>query len=140
MRSPRDPRHVARIIAIMDLYSHFFTPDHQDISILNPDSLEFSNYSKTLREKLVSGVRDNIKSIDELIDSHSDPVKSTDLDILLLQIVRVAIYEGFIIKSVPPKVAIDEAIELTRDFGLELSTRKVSGILGKVFDKTLKKD
>jgi len=135
MKSFKDPRHIARIISVMDLYKLFFSEDLEDFDYEN---LELGNFSKTLHEHLVQGVKDHHKQIDDLIDLYSEPVKSQDLDNLLLQIIRVAVYEGFIAKSVPPKVAVDEAIELTRDFGIELSSRKVSGILGKIFDNKAK--
>lgn len=136
MKSFKDPRHVARIISIMDLYRYFFP--EASLEDFDTEDLELGNYSKKIRESLVSGVREHYKEIDELIDKYSQPVKSADLDTLSLQIVRTAVYEGFIASNIPPKVAIDEAIELTRDFGLDNATKKVGGILGKIFDSLVK--
>lgn len=137
MKSAKDPRHVARIISVMDLYKFFF-PDTQIINDFDIADLEIGNFSKKIYESLTTGVKEHAPEIDVIIDKHSVPLKTTDLDTLLLQIIRVAVFEGFIAKSVPPKVAVDEAIELTRDFGIEIATRKVSGILGKIFDSELK--
>ncbi len=132
MKSVKDPRHIARIISVMDLYKNFFLESSEvDFDL---DGLELGNFSKKIREALTLGVKENYKAIDILIDKHSEPVKTADLDNLQLQIIRVAVYEGFFAKSVPPKVAVDEAIELTRDFGIEMATRKVGGILGKIFE------
>lgn len=142
MRSAKDPRHLARVVSVMDLYNHFFSSEHyMELANENGDEdLDIGNFSQKLRDTLVQGVKEKHIEIDTLIDKHSDPVKVTDLDNLILQVLRIAIYEGFIAKSVPPKVAVDEAIELTRDFGLELSSKKVSGILGKIFENLVKKE
>ncbi len=137
MKSIKDPRHIARILSVMDLYEHFFSHDGEETELAIPfemEDLELGNYSKKIREADTVGVKEHFEQIDELIDRYSDPVKSVDLDTLQLQIIRVAIYEGFIAKSVPPKVAVDEAIELTRDFGIEMASKKVAGILGKIFE------
>lgn len=143
MKSAKDPRHIARVVSVMDLYNFYFgaevTPE-LGVDDASDEDLNVGNYSKKMHETLVSGVKEHYTEIDKLIDTYSVPVKSTDLDNLILQIIRIAVYEGFIAKSVPPKVAVDEAIELTRDFGLELSSKKVSGILGKIFENLVKKE
>jgi len=51
-----------------------------------------------------------------------------------LQILRIAIYEGFIGKITPPKVSIDEAIEIAKDFGGESSSKFVNGVLGAIYE------
>jgi transcription antitermination protein NusB len=142
MRSAKDPRHLARVVAVMDLYNFFFGADIAPEAIQSDsedEDLDIGNYSKKIHETLVNGVKESFTDIDVVINEHSDPVKTADLDNLILQIIRVAVYEAFVLKSVPPKVAVDEAIELTRDFGLELSSKKVSGILGKIFDNLVEK-
>lgn len=134
MRTAKDPRHLARIIAAMELYNYFFDTE-TDNRKFNPDSLEFGNYSKKLMRHLYDNVIAKQEEIDSIIDSHSDPIKVSDLDTLSLQIIRIAILEGFLERFTPPKVAVDEAIELIKDFGSENYKRKVSGILGKIFEK-----
>ena len=134
MRSVNDPRHIARILAVMDLYEHFFGKDIEGMSILDTEELEIGNYSNKLRESILNGVKEKHSEIDELINKYSDPVKTTDLDLVQLQVLRISVYEGFIAKTIPPKVAVDEAIELTRDFGMDVSAKKIAGILGKIFD------
>lgn len=134
MRSPKDPRHIARILAVMDLYNLYFDKDNSGLEKLNSDELEVGNFSPKIRESIVAGVKENLEKIDSIINDHSDPVKTSDLDLVLLQIIRSAIFEGFIAKSIPPRVAVDEAIELTRDFGMDTAAKKAGGILGKVFD------
>lgn len=134
MRSPKDPRHIARILAVMDLYNFYFDKDNAGFEKLNSDELEVGNFSPKIREAIVEGVKANTEEIDIIINDHSDPMKTSDLDLVLLQIIRAAVYEGFIAKTIPPRVSVDEAIELTRDFGMDTSAKKAGGILGKIFD------
>lgn len=93
------------------------------------------SYSKKLAEKILNGLKDQNDRLDVYIDTYSSPVKSKDLDPLSLVVLRLAIYEGFDACITPPKVAVDEAIELLRDFGADIYTKKVAGILGKIYEK-----
>ncbi len=140
MRNLNDPRHIARILSVMDLYEHFFGQQFEGLTTLGSEELDIGNYSKKMRESIVSGVKEKFHDIDKIIDAFSEPMKTADLDLLILQIIRISLWEGFVSKSVPPKVAVDEAIELARDFGLDLEAKKVGGILGKVFDNLVKKE
>lgn len=146
MRSRKDPRHIARIIAVMHLYEFFFSndeslnnPNHQNERFIDVQALlkAVKNHSKKLEHELIKGVKDYFEKADQIINENSTLIKSEDLELLTLIILRVAIYEGFISKITPPKVAIDEAIELTKDFGLaESETKKVAGILGRIITNT----
>ena len=49
-----------------------------------------------------------------------------------LEILRIAIFELYIARNVPPKVAIDEAVELAKDYAGENSSKFVNGVLGTV--------
>ncbi|BDQ04865.1 MAG: hypothetical protein KatS3mg084_0383 [Candidatus Dojkabacteria bacterium] len=133
MRSIRDPRHIARVLAVIHLYNNFFGQSYP-VEKWNVDDLEIGNYSTRLKNAIVQGVQEKHNEIDELINKYSHPVKTTDLDLVQLTILRVAVCEGFLLQLVPPKVAIDEAIELTRDFGMEYSVDKIAGILGNIYN------
>jgi N utilization substance protein B len=138
MRSIKDPRHIARILSVIDLYNYFFLRDYA-VEKLAVDELQLGNYSAKLKDSIVKGVKEKYTEIDELINKHSSPVKTKDLDLVQLTILRIAVYEGFLSGLVPPKVAVDEAIELTRDFGMEYSVDKIAGILGNLYTNTIKK-
>lgn len=140
MRNLNDPRHIARILSVMDLYEFFFGAEFEGLQTLAAEDLELGNYSKKIREEAVPGVKESSVQIDEIVNKYSDPVKTADLDLLLLQIIRLAVWEGFIGKTVPEKVAVDEAIEITRDFGMDKDAKKVGGILGKIFDNLAVKE
>lgn len=52
-----------------------------------------------------------------------------------LAVLRLAIFELLVQKSEPPKVIIDEAVELAKEFGSENSASFVNGALGNIYDK-----
>lgn len=52
-----------------------------------------------------------------------------------LAILRLAVWELFYKRKTPPKVAIDEAIELAKEFGAENSPSFINGVLGTIFKK-----
>ena len=117
----------------MYLSQFFYSDKDFTIDLCDLSRLVGYSYSKELFKSLVDGVKGCYADIDKYIDSVSTPIKTVDLNNVLLQILRISVYEGFMAKITPRKVAIDEAIELTRDFGFtESETKKISGILGKL--------
>ncbi|HVX92512.1 MAG TPA: transcription antitermination factor NusB, partial [Candidatus Dojkabacteria bacterium] len=99
------------------------------------DEIDRNKYDKDLFDQLVKGIQENKEEIDKIITQYApqwpvDQIKKIDLEIM-----RLAILEGFILKITPPKVAIDEAIELSKDFGGSTSDKFVNGVLGAIYDK-----
>ena len=81
-------------------------------------------------EERVEGVLEAMAAIDEVIRRHApawplDQVSAVDRNIL-----RIALYELRPGSPTPPKVAINEAVELAKEFGGEGSSRFVNGVLG----------
>lgn len=114
-----DPRHKQRIALVQQLYSYSFDPKF--IYKLNKSSeLQFSN------------VVQNIPKIDLLITEHApkypiDQIAKADLAIL-----RLAIYELAIDQKEPPKVVINEAVELAKEMGSDRSFAFVNAVLGAI--------
>jgi len=82
---------------------------------------------------LVDGVLENIKDIDAIIQPAApewpiDQIAGVDKAVL-----RLGIYELLLAQEVPPKVAINEAVELAKAFGGENSSKFVNGVLGTVY-------
>ena len=81
-------------------------------------------------EERVTGVLEAMADIDEVIRRHAtawplDQISAVDRNIL-----RIALYELRPGSPTPPKVAINEAVELAKEFGGEGSSRFVNGVLG----------
>ncbi len=83
-------------------------------------------------EELIAGTLENLQRIDETI---SDAAKNWSLDRIArcdLAILRLAIYELFFRKDIPPVVSINEAIDLAKIYSTEESHKFVNGVLDTV--------
>ena len=95
----------------------------------HPQRQEVIDFSKILLE----GTAKNINTIDELIKKY---VKNWEIDRMAIidrNILRLACYELYFVDEIPPKVSINEAIELAKRFGDVDSPRFVNGILDKIY-------
>jgi len=90
---------------------------------------------KTFIWQLVTGVVANLKEINEIIAKAAPQWPLNQISIVDRNVLRIGIYEllyGDKV-AVPPKVAINEAIELAKSFGGENSGKFVNGVLGTVY-------
>lgn len=110
MKTAKDPRHLKRIALMQDLFTYSFT--QKKTASTRPIILELKQIDKLISESAPDRPLDEINKID-------------------LSILRLSVFE-LIISKVPPKVAIDEAIELGKKFGSDSSAGFINGVLGKV--------
>ena len=90
---------------------------------------------KTFIWQLVIGVVANLKEIDEIIAKAAPQWPIEQISIVDRNVLRIGIYEllyGDKV-AVPPKVAINEAIELAKSFGGDNSGKFINGVLGTVY-------
>jgi N utilization substance protein B len=141
MKVKPDPRHQARVAALQALFEWSFNSTNIE-EIVRRDIADYNRF-ETPRESeiapdqdlalfLVNGVTENLETIDKIIEECAPEwpigqIAKTDLEVL-----RIAIFELYIARNVPPKVAIDEAVELAKEFGGENSSKFVNGVLGTV--------
>lgn len=139
MKRATDPRHLARVLALQKLFSMDFNKDESQVEELPLDELvtlnEIEEYHKELYEKIVAGVPENKDVIDKMITEYAPQWPITQMKLVDIQILRIAIFEGFIGKITPPKVALDEAIEIAKEFGGETSSKFINGVLGAIYEK-----
>lgn len=139
MKRSTDPRHQARILVLQELFSKYFKKgDIQTENISMKDLLELNemtDYDKELYKKILDGVIENQEEIDILIQKYAPQWPIEQMKLVDLQILRMAIYEGFVGMITPPKVAIDEAIEVAKDFGGEINSKFVNGVLGAIYEQ-----
>ena len=144
MKRSTDPRHQARILALQELFSRFFGLSdfpRENISLKELVEInEMGEYDEELYKKLVEGVMHNTENIDKIIIRYAPQWPIEQMKLVDLQILRIAIFEGFEEKITPPKVAIDEAIEVARSFGGEVSSKFVNGVLGAIYEETKKEE
>jgi len=140
-------RHLGRIVALQSLYEYEFrlqsedkTVDIDEILVRNLDRYESAIEDKAFVEALVKGVLKVQDDLDAKIvpiapDWPIDQIARIDRNIL-----RIGVYELLHQADVvPPKVAINEAVELAKAFGSDNSSKFVNGVLGTAY-RTLVED
>lgn len=133
MKSKSDPRHEARRIALAILFGQSFpSTDGKQLPKLAKEVLARENFDKKLAESLIEGVSKNQKKIDQLVEKAAPEWPLAQIARVDLICLRIALFELYVAKKVPPKVAIDEAIELAKEFGSEQSGKFVNGVLGTI--------
>ncbi|MEX2043561.1 MAG: transcription antitermination factor NusB [Patescibacteria group bacterium] len=135
-------RHVLRTILMQSLYEQEFHPKTslKDISERYLKREQVSDEEHAYIEHAAAGLAKRRKAIDKLIVKHApewplDQIASIDRAVL-----RLGIYEVLYSEEVPPKVAINEAVELAKAFGGENSGSFVNGVLGTVYRGSNKYD
>ncbi len=132
-------RHLQRSIAMQTLFEWDFKGQHNDQSreILGRNMVEFApGIEDTLfAEHLIEGTLREQKTIDALIVKCAPEWPLEQVTVMDRNILRLGIYELMFGKydEVPPKVAINEAIELAKSFGSDASPRFVNGVLGTIY-------
>ena len=127
-------RHQARILALQALYEYDLTGherDDIDESLLNDDAVPPSvrDYASALFE----GVLRDLDAIDPVIAEAAPAFPVPQLAAVDRNVLRIAVYElKHQRKTVPLRVAINEAIEIAKNFGAENSSRFVHGVLGTI--------
>lgn len=81
----------------------------------------------------VIGVVDNVDKIDAELAAFAPNWRLNDMSIVDRNILRLGVYELKFTQNIPPKVAINEAIELAKSYGGPSSGKFVNGILGAIY-------
>lgn len=133
-------RHLGRIIALQTLYEQDFRVDEcQDKSFDLKSVLKrnISRYHKTVDdsefiEQLVLGVNSKKTELDAVLQPVAPEWPIDQIARMDRIVLRVGVYELIYQKDVPPKVVINEAVELAKGFGGENSSKFINGVLGTV--------
>lgn len=92
-----------------------------------------SNGEKLFASLIVTGTINNIEKIDELIVSHLNGKWSKDrINKVALAILRTSIYEIKFQEGSNPKIVIDEAINIAKQYGAEDSFKFINAVLDKI--------
>jgi len=85
--------------------------------------------------QLITGIVKKLKQIDEIIEKAAPEWPIEQITIIDRNVLRIGLYELLYAKKeeVPPKVAINEAIELAKSFSGESSGKFINGVLGTVY-------
>lgn len=130
-----DQRHNARKVALCAIFSFLFSDiDNETIAQFAISTLSCGDVDLELAKELVSGVEKNNTQIDDIIRKSAPEWPLEKVSKVDLVILRIAIYELLYGKEIPDKVAIDEAVELAKEFGNDTSSKFVNGVLGNVME------
>ena len=126
-------RHKGRVVALqalfeLDAVGH--EPEHVVDNIL--DGFVAAPEVKTFALELVQGVLANREQIDKVIVDTAPAFPIDQLAVVDRNILRLAIYEILLDNKVPMRAAINEAIELAKEYGGENSPKFINGVLGSV--------
>ncbi len=134
-------RHLGRIVALQTLYEYEFraesgdtTADVKEILARNLERYETAIDDTSFVETLVNGVLKEQKAIDEKIQPIAPDWPIEQIARIDRAILRIGVYELLHQADVvPPKVAINEAVELAKAFGSDNSSKFVNGVLGTAY-------
>jgi len=131
MPTTRDPRHEARKVVLGVVFSWLFSEiDDAQCRELTKELLKIDNVDQYLVETIVNGIKNNSEDIDNTIRKYAPEWPLDKISKVELILLKIAIYEALFDKKTPQKVAIDEAVELAKEFGNDTSSSFVNGVLG----------
>lgn len=132
-------RHLGRIVALQTLYEQDFRRECNDTAFVLVDVLNrnIGRYSETIEDKdfitnLTEGVAANEPDIDNIIRPVAPEWPIEQIARIDRIVLRMGVYELLFDDGVPPKVVINEAVELAKSFGGENSSKFINGVLGTV--------
>lgn len=124
-------RRQARISALQALYE-LDTSNHSaaDAILYRLEEHPLPPEGEAFLRQLVSGVQQHREHLDALIQKHAPAWPVAQIAIIDRNILRIALYELSGAMDTPPKVAINEAVDLAKLFGSDNSSRFINGVLG----------
>ena len=126
-------RRKSRELALQALYQWNIT--RQDpFLILDQQKANFSpaDEEDEFAQQIVVGVLEHYAHIDELIEKFSEHWRLDRMSIIDRNILRMAIFELLFCENIPPRVTLNEAIDLGKRFGSEDSSAFINGILDRI--------
>lgn len=132
-------RHLGRIIALQTLYEQEFRLDCQDENFILDAVLQrnIARYEEMVEDRdfivnLVHGVDAKREELNKLLQPVAPEWPIDQIARMDRVILHIGAYELLYGSDVPPKVVINEAVELSKGFGGENSSKFVNGVLGTV--------
>jgi N utilization substance protein B len=126
-------RHRARIAALQALFEADCTHHHLSAVIERRlEDVTLPEAGASFARELVQGVEAHREQLDSLIAQYAPEWPVDQIAIVDRNILRLAIFEVLMRDDTPVKVAINEAVELAKEFGSDSSGRFVNGVLGSL--------
>lgn len=129
-------RHLGRTLALQSLFEWDFYQGARDIQAVLQNHLDIfapKFEDQEFTKKLVGGIVANLEELNTMIRKYAPDWPIEQITNVDRNVLRIGIYELRIDKDIPPKVAINEAIELAKTFGGDASGKFVNGVLGSIY-------
>jgi N utilization substance protein B len=131
-------RHLARSVVLQSLYEWDFGGKNEDLVKIVERNIE--EFAPGINEpefvwKMINGIVEHISEIDEIITKSATQWPFDQISFIDRNVLRIGIYELLFVDKgeVPFKVAINESIELAKNYGGVNSGKFVNGVLGTVY-------
>ena len=138
MKTPNDPRHQTRTLALSLVYSNELLvkensqkKSYESIKKTAIHNLDINNYDKKMLERIVTGVTTHNTELKSIITQSSKDWEVESMYLIDLSILLIATWELYY-DDTPQKVIVDEAVELAKTFGSKDSSKFVNGILAGI--------
>ena len=128
---PKRNRTIAREIALQALFQQDLTGSKKED--LNELLAEAAEGERDYARALVIGVLENKQELDSRITEVTDNWKLERIAAVDRAVLRLGLYELLEMAEVPPKVAINESVELAKKFSTEKSGAFVNGVLDRIY-------
>ena len=104
----------------------------EQIALCEDDACSWKEKDKTYIFEKVEKISEKLEEIDAKINEVSEGWKTGRMGKVDLTLIRLAVYEMLYEEDVPAKVAINEAVELAKQYGTDNSPSFVNGVLAKL--------
>ncbi|MDP2684562.1 MAG: transcription antitermination factor NusB [bacterium] len=137
-------RHMARSIVMQSLYQWDFR-DRENVDTEKILEQNISEFGVGLDLENIQYVKDTFQNIlskfdeiNEKIEKYAPDWKLSQMSLVDRNVLRIGVYELYFNKEIPEKVAINEAIEVAKNFGGQSSGKFVNGVLGAMYNDLTK--
>lgn len=124
----------SREIALNILYSSEIVKETIEESELRywSDNEQNDEMVKDFANAIIGGVKKHFDDLDKIISKYAENWKIERMAVIDRNVLRIACYELLYIEDIPPKVSINEAIDIAKKYGNKDSGKFVNGILDRV--------
>jgi N utilization substance protein B len=127
-------RHLSRIVVMQSLYEWDLRPDEDPLKIAERNIKNFEeDVDREFVTRYMTETLKDLPKIDEKIEKAAPEWPLEQVSPIDKAILRLGIYELLYTKDVPPKVIINEAVELGKTYGGENTSKFVNGVLGTIY-------
>ncbi len=129
-------RHLSRTVAMQSLYEWDFHRDKEgnakDIAHRVAEPVK-KDVDMDYVERVVTGAVEHVNEIDELVAKAAPEWPIDQISVIDKSILRLSAFELLHDEDIPPKVAINEAVEIAKTFGGLNSSKFINGVLGTIY-------